>query len=134
MEAWGPGSFENDFALDWLRALAECGPSVLSETLDAVAAADEGMLLEADESYAALAAAELVAAALGRGQERLSENAANWLKVHAAVARKAGAERALRAVQVVFQHSELRKLWDESGPETEWHQAVRELMRRLGGG
>lgn len=131
MEAWGHGSFDNDSALDWLGALAECGPSLLGETLDAVAAAGDGATLDVDESSAALAAAELVAAALGRGHERLSENAASWLRNHAAVARRVGAERALRATQLVFQSSELRTLWDESGSDTEWHADVRELIQRL---
>lgn len=133
MGAWGHGSFDNDSALDWLGALAERDASFLGDTLDAVAGADDGNSPEVDESSAALAAAELVAAALGQGHERLSENAASWLKTHASTARRVGAERALRALQIVFHNSELRELWDENGSDTAWHADVRELIRRLGG-
>ena len=87
--------------------------------------------LEVDECSAALAAAELVAAALGRGDDRLSKDAAAWLKGHREDVRKIGAARARAAVERVYESSELRELWDENGDDTAWHVEVRELLKRL---
>lgn len=131
MGTWGHGSFANDSTMDWLGELADSGPSLLSEALDAVGAAEEGAYLEFDESAAALAAAEFVAAALGHGDDRLSEDALGWLEDHREAARAVGAEGARRAVERVYAHSEMRELWDENGNDTEWHADVRELLKRL---
>jgi hypothetical protein len=131
MGAWGHKAFENDSALDWLGELMRGDPSLVGEALDAVADSDDDEYLEVDEASAALAAAELVAAALGKGDDRLSDDAASWLAEHRAAARDVGARRARRAVQRVLESSELRELWDENGDDTEWHAEVRELLKRL---
>jgi len=131
MGAWGHKSFENDSALDWLGDLADGEKSLVGEALDAVTSADEDDYLEVDEASAALAAAELVAAALGKGDDRLNEDAAAWLEEHRAVAQGIGAARARKAVERVYKASELRELWDENGEDTEWHADVRELLARL---
>ena len=91
----------------------------------------EDAYLEVDECSAALAAAELVAAALGRGDDRLSKDAAVWLKGHREEVRKIGAARARAAVERVYESSELRELWDENGDDTAWHVEVRDLLKRL---
>lgn len=131
MGAWGHKSFENDSALDWLCDLGDAEPSLVSETLDAVGDAAEDAYVDVDEACAALAAAELVAAALGKGDDRLNKDAASWLKDSRAVVETVGAARARRAVERLFKSSELRKLWDENGANTEWHADVRELLERL---
>ena len=131
MGAWGHESFANDSALDWLSALVQGGPALLAEALDRVGSAAADDYLEVDESSAALAAAELVAAALGGGEDRLPQEALAWLKDHVHAARAIGAERARRAVERVFRDSELRELWEENGEQTEWHAEVRELLERL---
>lgn len=130
MGAWGHESFANDSALDWLETLVRGEPALLTATLERAADA-ENEYLEVDESAAALAAAELVAAAFGRGCDRLPDKARAWVRVHGQVACEAGTDRARRAVQRVFQDSELRELWEENGEDTEWHADVRELLRRL---
>ncbi|XXT17977.1 DUF4259 domain-containing protein [Sorangium sp. So ce429] len=130
MGAWGYGSFENDSALDWLHEV-EAEPALVGAALDGVATADDQAYLEVDECSAALAAAELVAAALGRGDDRLNDDAAAWLQDHRDEIRGVGAARARRAVERVAQGSELRELWDENGADTEWHAGVRELLKRL---
>ncbi len=131
MGAWGYRSFENDSALDWLNDLIEGQPSLLGETLDRVADTSHADYLEADDCSVALAAAEVVAAALDRGMDRLCREAAAWLESHQESARKVGAERARRAVQRVLEGSELLELWDEAGVECGWHADVRELLNRL---
>lgn len=131
MGAWGHKSFDNDSALDWLGELVDGDAELVEEALDAVADAEEDAYLEVDEASAALAAAELVAAALGKGDERLNDDATEWLEEHRAAARAIGAARARRAVERVYESSELRELWDENGDDTEWHADVRELLHRL---
>lgn len=131
MGAWGHESFANDSALDWFSALVHGGPALLADALDRVGSAVADEYLEVDESSAALAAAELVAAALGGGEDRLPQDTLAWLTEHVHAARAIGAERARRAVERVFRDSELRELWEENGDQTEWHAEVRELLRRL---
>jgi hypothetical protein len=131
MGAWGHKSFENDSALDWLGDLTDGDASLVGEAIDAVAGANDDAYIDVDEASAALAAAELVAAALGKGEDRLNDGAASWLTNNRATVQGVGAARARLAVQRVFEHSELRELWDENGDETEWHADVRELLQRL---
>jgi len=127
MGAWGHKSFQNDSALDWLSDLIHDGASALGAALDAASGGD----LELDEASAVLAAAEIVAAALGKGDDRLDEDAAVWLAENRDAARRVGAIRARQAVERVFAKSELRELWDENGEDTEWHADVRALLERL---
>jgi hypothetical protein len=132
MGAWGFGSFENDAALDWLGDLGDGDPSLLGEALDRAAGVPVDAYLDADDCCAALAAAELVAAALDRGTDRLSNNATSWLKTNQDAARLVGADRARQAVERVLEKSELRDLWGEGGT-SEWHDDVQELLKRLRG-
>ncbi len=133
MGAWGHTAFANDSALDWLGDLTDGDPSLVGAALDAAGDADAATYIEVDEASAALAAGELVSAALGKGEERLNPDAADWLAVeeHRAGAKAVGAARARRAVLRVFENSELRELWDENGEDTDWHRDVRELLERL---
>jgi hypothetical protein len=130
MGAWGHGSFDNDSAMDWVSELTD-GESGLADPLETVTSAEVDAYFEVDECSAVLAAAELVAAAHGKGDERLDEDASAWLNENRASASRVDAQLARRAVERVFGASELRELWDENGPDTEWHQGVRELLRRL---
>ena len=131
MGAWGHGSFANDSALDWLGELREGDPSLVRSALEAVVDADADAYLELDECAAAMAAAELVAAALGKGNDRLDKDAVSWLPAHSATVQAVGAQLAYRAVERVFGQSEMRELWDENGPDTEWHADVRKLLTLL---
>lgn len=131
MGAWGHGSFDNDAAGDWLHDLCDGDPSLLIDALTVMADADVDAYLDSDVCCAALAAAELVAAALGKGEDRLDAQARTWLtEHHAAIDVDIGVARG--AVERVFRASELRDLWDENGADVEWHEDVRELLRRLG--
>lgn len=129
MGAWGHGSFENDSALDWLGQLSEGEPSTVRETLENTVVASG--YIDVDDASAALAAAELVAAAHGKGDDRLSKKAARWLTANRAQLAAIDAELARRAVERVFASSELRELWDEAGEDSGWQAGVRELIRRL---
>lgn len=129
--AWGEGSFENDDALDWV---AECTrASSVTPVAAALDAALSGKTLEAPEGSVAIAAAEVVAAALGRPSAKLPPELGGWVRRQpseqlarlAPVAKKALAR--IRDAKV----SELRQLWAEGKPN-KWLDVVAELESRLG--
>jgi len=137
MGAWGHGIFDNDDAADWVYELEESsGDALLERTLTTVAdAADEDV--EAPDAAAALAAAEVVAAALTGSSDTLvaggpySEGAVRWVEANGGSARRSLAPLALRALRRVRDSSELRELWEEAGAD-EWLAEVAGLERRLG--
>jgi hypothetical protein len=133
MGTWGAGSFENDAVMDWLAELEDGGAKVVRNALDTVADADEDEYLDADDAQAALGAAEIVAAACGKGLDRIEEQdeLAAWIAAHGKDFREADVALAGRAVERVLTRSELQELWDEGGPDNEWRPLVGELLRRL---
>lgn len=132
MGAWGPGSFENDDAVDWLADLVDGGGmDVVQSAFDGVADAE---YLEAPEASAAVAAAEVVAALAGRAMDDLPVEAAEWVAAHQRHPGEMLVKRARAAVQRVRTGSELNELWEEDGADaSEWHAAVDDLLRRLAG-
>jgi hypothetical protein len=130
MGAWGIGNLENDDAADWLADLAEANSSAaVHQTLAAAAQAD---YLEAPVGTEALAAAEVVAAALGRpptgeGSDRVATAAAQWPDV---AALQTDAQRATGAV-LGQETSELAELWEEAGETERWRTVVGDLQQRL---
>jgi hypothetical protein len=129
--AWGPGSFENDDALDLLDDVVDGGGMDVIQS--AFMIADDGEYLEAPEASAAVAAAEIVAALAGRPAADLPGEAAEWVRAHAAAPRPALVRQARAAVQRVRTDSELKELWEE-GEEapTGWYACMDDLLRRLG--
>lgn len=133
MGAWGIGSFENDDALDFLAYIAESGDlSMTREAFDRVLASTE--YLEADDASQAIAAAEIVAAALGRptpaaqGEEELS----SWLeRAHPTVDADLAARARDALSRILGDNSELRELWEEEEECSDWQAAVVALRQRL---
>jgi hypothetical protein len=129
MGAWGTGVLEDDAALDWLGDL-EDEPKVKTVKKALKTAAKGRGQLDSGDGAAALVAAELVAAAIGRPIEepRLVALAQRWPEL-------AGeAELAARAVERVgdAERSELAELWAES-EDDEWSRVVADLRARLDG-
>ena len=129
MGAWGHQFDENDSASDWLDefAVAQNWPFVQSALQDALSAAYE--YLEADEGSAALAAAELVAAGLGKASSRLSPDLSLWARDNAAGANELKTI-ASEAVLSVRDGGELHELWHE-GDANDWLASVDDLHSRL---
>jgi hypothetical protein len=130
MGAWGHETFENDAALDWLGDLAEGAPAQFRDALSLVRGAEPDDYVDADDACAALAAAELVAAARTGKRERLPESAVQWLADHHDVIRPDDAALARAAIDRVLSGSELEELWQE-GHAAPWRASVDELLRRL---
>jgi hypothetical protein len=129
--AWGTGSFDNDDALDWAAQCARSRDSKLvSAALNTVLKSD---YLEAPEASAAVAAAEVVAAALGRASPKLPKELAVWVSSQpndsftklAPIAHKA-VTRVLRGPK-----SELQELWKDSKDFSNWQKSMTELLARL---
>lgn len=134
MGAWGEKAFENDSALDWLAELEVHGLSMLRETLSSVASLHVDDYLDVDDGASAIAAAEIVAAALGRQRDRVPKKLEAWLDTHEGSLAGDDGVLAARAVKrVLTPKSELRELWEEGGTESAWHADVRALMDQLGG-
>ena len=87
--------------------------------------------LEAPESNAALAAAEVVAALLGKPSASLPDDAKECIgKLNLKPSEKLVAA-ARKAVKRVKTDSELKELWDESDDAVQWQTTVEDLAARL---
>jgi hypothetical protein len=133
MGAWGEKAFENDSALDWFNDLEAEGVEALRHLLESVAETDEEDYLDIDDGAAAIAAAEIVAAARGRGRDRLTEPVIAWLDASGDELVEEDLLLAAAAIErVVGASSELRELWEEGGTDSPRHADVRTLLTRLG--
>jgi hypothetical protein len=128
MGAWGTAAFDNDDASDWFYELEGGGLSSLEAAFDEALEADD---LAGPTDVSAIAAAEVVAAALGRPAPGLRDDVA------AVAANLSGkvtpdlAERARAAVERVLASSEVAELWAETDDADEWRRGVEDIMGRL---
>lgn len=128
--------FGNDDAADWVGDLADGGTTdQVEDLLREVAGLPNDEYLEAGQGAEVLAAAELVAVALGRGlpANAYSEAGVAWVAQHPEVAKlqdvaKAAVER------VGAGESELVEVWqDADAADFEaWQAGVTDLLSRLG--
>lgn len=93
---------------------------------------EEGDTIEADQAAEALAAAEVVAAALGHSAAGLPGEATDWVQAHAGEIDPALVPLAVDAVTRIRTNSETQALWEESDSGAEWHAVVDNLLARLG--
>ena len=148
MGAWGPGNFENDEAVDWISDARESGdPQFVVAALTKVA--DASGFIEAPDGCAALAAAEVVAAALGRPpgvpsndqvEERLpmlsdfaesaTDSVVEVAELMPEVADQADLARRALVALLDPEDSELYGLWDDADA-ADWLAVLQDLGRRL---
>lgn len=117
---------ENDVGRDFLDDVLEgdAWPVVEHRLVDYI---DDGGYDDAGE---AIAAAELVAAALGRPSPRLDPALREWAARHAADAGRVR-DRAIEAVALTRDGSELSELWAEADEQDEWLATLSDLDARL---
>lgn len=135
MGAWGPGSFENDDALDWAadtHTIADI-ENIFAELKSASDAHDspEPFYMDAPQASKLIAAAEMVATLKGRPAKDVpgaliarfkNSNEPNVNMV----------ARAQNAISMVLGYSELSELWAASGDEiSSWNLAITDLIARL---
>lgn len=130
MGAWGVLPFDNDNASDWVWLLEGAeDTSVLSDALDAVASQDE--IIEDCEE--AIAAAEVVAALLGRPLPELPDEVTEFVKSRQD--KKPSPELVKLAITVVRRiadASDLKARWKDSDTTDEWQKTMDDLLQRLG--
>ena len=129
MGAHGTGIFDNDDAWDWVHGFErDKGLAFVEGTLDRVIAAGSNYL-EAPEACQALAAAEVVARALGHPGQHAYELPAidEWIeKTRPAPTQRLAGKCVLAIERILAERSELRDLWEEGGvseDSTEWRAA-----------
>ena len=124
MGAWGPGGFENDTALDFTATVKGV------DDLAAAFTAKPGGKIDADTASMIIAAAECVAAMLGRPADDLPKDLAARLrgfgKPEAALL-----EKARNQVSMAIAGSELSELWAEADNPGEFNLAMTGLIDRL---
>jgi hypothetical protein len=131
MGTWGPGSFENDTAGEWLFRLEKsAGLGFVEKTLAAVNLGDEAEL-EAPQAEKALAACEVLAALLGSPSDDLPPEAETWAEDNAADPSGELIERAIAVIDRILSNSELRQQWDDSEDAEHWQERVDDLRGRL---
>lgn len=131
MGTWGPGSFENDTASDWVWGLEKAqGTEYLEAAFNAVLDVDG--YLESPEAEAAIAAAEVLAALKGEPSADLPEDVPPYVERIAAAPTGALVELALKALErIKAEESELQELWEETGDASEWEAVLDSLEQRL---
>ena len=127
MGAWVASAFENDDALDWVSELEDGAVDLVRAGL-AVTQVD---YLESPDGSVSIAAAEVVAAAVGNPAGSLPASVTRWVDAHGASVANAEVVLALAALdRVTAENSELAELWAESD-DREWSQSVEDLRNRL---
>ena len=128
MGAWEVGPFENDTALDWVADLRSGGAEAVRVALSAAA---DGFL-DAREGEEVVAAAEVVASALGEPAPNLPGDVTAWIAANSGQLSRDDVALARGAMaRVVSEKSELRELWVDDAEDEEWPKAMADLQRRL---
>ena len=133
MGAWGHRNFEDDDAMDFVGEFKEePSENLLMESLSLIVDAHEDEeYIEALEASAALAAAELVAAALRKPSSDCPDGLEESLKRLGAGENVALRKLARKAVKYALKESELQELWAEGGEPNDWQAVQRDLLTRL---
>ena len=130
MGTWGIGTFENDDASDWVYELEPAND--LSVVQAALATLNDATgYREAPTCVNALAAAEVVAALLGKPSPDLPEAVVGWVSANARLPARDLRTNALTAIDKILGDSELRELWGETDDAEAWQASVQELRARL---
>lgn len=147
MGAWGAGIFENDTASDWLWTYEDDGAPAVEAAFQTAADEAASGEIDADTGSVALAAAEVVAAALGAPAAEIDDEQRETLAKHAEAVRTLPdiRQRAVSAAMTVMGQapdgshvpSELVVLWLEDGVDdadtAAFLAAVKDLGQRLKG-
>jgi hypothetical protein len=129
---WGPGSFDSEEAADWVHVFRTDGMAAISDAFSAVNGATDR--LDSASATAALAAAEVLAVALGSPSARQVPAIVDGiLKGEQFQSDEALVASAQQAIARVKSDSHLADRWNAVGEPNEWLSNVTELQRRLSG-
>jgi hypothetical protein len=130
MGAWGTAAFDNDDASDWFYELEAKGVAAIDAALSDALGSTE---LEMPTDVNAIAAGEVVAAALGRPADGLREDILEVATDLAGGVTADHAARARAAAERVLASSEVEDLWAETDDHDAWRSTVQALIGRLAG-
>ena len=128
--ATGPGSFENDDAWDWVNdCTRSAGPKAIAAAFRTVS----GSYVEAPEASAAIAAAEVVAAARGKPGPGFPGELRDWLERQTRAEIAGLAPVAVKVIERIANGpgSELQTLWKQSKHYDRWQRNMQDLLARL---
>ncbi len=129
MGSFDTGNFGNDAALDFIDDLIETGNlDVLHEAFEFVLDLTEDDFLETHECQETLAAAEVIALALGNPCENLPEELAEWMEGTTLKSKEILRQKAIGACRRVREQSELRDLWEETEEFDAWLAVLDDLI------
>jgi hypothetical protein len=128
---WGYGPFDNDDAADWIYEVEASDDlrivkTKLTQVLDV-----EGEL-ESPDAHEGLAAAEILAIAIGHGSSAVTRTFSAWISRLDERPTNADLALALSVIERVTGHdSELMNCWIEESNKNEWLEYVEGMKRRL---
>ena len=133
MGCWAIDSFGNDSAADWLIDLIESNDLSLVHEAVARVLASEGYL-DSPDATDALAAVEVVVAALGRPTDA-AQSEPELLEWIARVKPQPDSQLVSDSLQAIDRilapESELRELWEDTEDYNDWQAEVTKLQSRL---
>ena len=132
-QVWGAGSFDNEAAMRWLETLEEAADldpleAILDEIIEC---GDAGDVPEGPTASHAIAAAETIAALATNPSGSLPEEVRQWCFDNPGLELDDVVLKAIQALGVVLQDSELRHHFDELGQLDAWENEVEALRDRL---
>ncbi|WP_291909229.1 DUF4259 domain-containing protein [Chitinophaga sp. CB10] len=130
MGAWGTRNFENEGSQDWVFDLIDNKDGgMVADTLARIINNHEK--LEVSDCEEGLAAAETVAALVGRASEDFPEDPLDRLDILNLIGTKALRNQAITAVKKIVADSGMRTAWEEAGQLEEWEGIQAGLIKRL---
>ncbi|QJB32349.1 DUF4259 domain-containing protein [Chitinophaga oryzae] len=130
MGAWGTRNFENDGSQDWIFDVIDSKDGgLVTDTLARIINNTE--TLETADCEEGLAAAELVAALMGKPSEDFPEDPLEKLDILNLIATKGLRTQAINAVNKITGASEMKNYWEEAGQLEAWAAVQASLMKRL---
>lgn len=132
MGTWGCRSFENDSALDWVYLLQKHDDhGFVFDALKLINSQTNAILVEPAPTHA-IAAAEVIAAILGRPSEDCPASVKTWIKNKSPIPPPIVAQ-AIQAVQTIQSDSSLKRLWRCQEDLEAWEGVLQDLANRLNG-
>lgn len=125
------GTLGNDDAFDWVADAQDTGLAAVHGAFEVVEAVPAPSRIGETASAQAVAAAELVALTRGAGPAHVPDEARSWVARHGDSVSTNDISRALMAVEVVEERSEVLDRWAGSEKLSRWLRQLDDLKRRL---
>jgi hypothetical protein len=130
MGAWGTRNFENDGSQDWIFDLMDNRDGgLVSDTMARIINNHEP--LEVSDCEEALAAAELVAALVGKPSDDFPEDPLEQLDSLNLIATRALRNQAIATVNKIIAGSGMKNYWEQEGNLDSWMAIETNLIKRL---